>query len=327
MDNDPHLLANGLADVNDVAEEVGKAQGGYPDILKGNAYVGSRWLGVPHGALVNTMNYREDWSREIGYTKFPETYEELYEAGKKIKANGHPIGQCFSHSVNDPNSWCYRFVWAYGAYEVEKGGKSVALDKTRTLEALKANNAMWKDCFDEGGLSWDDTSNNRAFLAESASITANAASIYFTAKEKLPGVAKNMNHGPIPRGPAGRFSYVSTHHSAVMKYSKNQKLAKEFIRWFMNKQQSEPYFVSQELWMVPPTNVWHSHPLWTKDPKLAIYRDGQGSSAFGVCRAAGGQGHRGLGEVHHRGYVHQSHSGYLAGRSAQLGHGGAEEDL
>jgi multiple sugar transport system substrate-binding protein len=273
MDNYPHLLANGLVDVSDVAEDVGKAQGGYPEIFKVNAYVGKRWLGVPHGALVNTMNYREDWLKEVGYDKFPDTYEELRQAGKKLKANGHPIGQCFSHSVNDPNSWCYSMTWGYGAYEVEKDGKTIALDKKGTLEAIKLNTAMWKDCFDEGGLSWDDTSNNRAFLAEAVSITANAASIYFNAKEKFPELAKNMNHGPVPRGPAGRFYYVSTHHSAVMKYSKNQKLAKEFIRWTMDKNQFEPYFLSQELWMIPPTNLWYSHPFWTKDPKLTIYRD------------------------------------------------------
>ncbi len=273
MDNYPHLLANGLVDLSDIAEEVGKAQGGYPEIFKVNAYVGKQWMGVPHGALVNTMNYREDWLKEAGFSKFPDTYEEMRVVGKKLKSMGHPIGQAFSHSVNDPNSWCYSFTWGYGAYEVEKDGKTVALDKKGTLEALKLNTAMWKDCFDEGGLSWDDTSNNRAFLAESVSMTANAASIYFTAKEKFPELAKNMNHGPIPRGPAGRFYYVSTHHSVVMKYSKNQKLAKEFIRWYMDKKQFEPYFLSQELWMVPPTNVWYSHPLWTKDPKLTIYRD------------------------------------------------------
>ena len=42
----PHLLADGLADVSDVAEEVEKAQGGFPDIFEVNACVGRRWLAV-----------------------------------------------------------------------------------------------------------------------------------------------------------------------------------------------------------------------------------------------------------------------------------------
>jgi len=273
QNNYPHLLAEGLSDVSDVAESLGKKFGGYPDIFKANAYVGKQWLGVPYGALTNLMNYREDWLNEVGYSKFPDTYEELREAGKKLKAAGHPIGQCFGHSVNDPNSWCYTMTWAYGGYEVEKDGKTVVLDKRGTLDAIKLMVAMWKDAYDEGGLSWDDASNNRAFLAESISITSNAASIYFVAREKFPEVAKKMNHAPSPRGPAGRFYHMATQQSCVMKYSKNQKLAKEFIAWYMDKKQFDPYFVAQQAWMLPPTKAWYDHPIWTQDPKLTLYRD------------------------------------------------------
>ena len=273
QNNFPHLMANGLADVSDIAEAIGKEQGGHWDLCKANAFVGKQWLAVPYGALANIMNYREDWLKEAGYNKFPDTYEELREAGKKLKAAGHPVGQCFGHSVNDPNSWCYPFVWAYGGYEVEKDGRTVALDKKGTLEAIKLNTAMWKDIFDEGGLSWDDASNNRAFLAGSISITNNGASIYFVGKDKFPDVAKAMNHAPNPRGPAGRFYHLATHSSAVMKYSKNQKLAKEFIRWYMNKKQYEPWFVAMSSYMIPPTKVWDSHVAWTTDPKLTPFRD------------------------------------------------------
>ena len=273
QNNYPHLMANGLADVSDIAEAIGKEQGSYWDLCKANAFVGKQWLAVPYGALANIMNYREDWLKEAGYSKFPDTYEELREVGKKLKAAGHPVGQCFGHSVNDPNAWCYPFVWAYGGYEVEKDGRTVALDKKGTLEAIKLNTAMWKDIFDEGGLSWDDASNNRAFLAGSISITNNGASIYFVGKDKFPDVAKAMNHAPNPRGPAGRFYHLATHSSAVMKYSKNQKLAKEFIRWYMNKKQYEPWFVAMSSYMIPPTKVWDSHVAWTTDPKLTPFRD------------------------------------------------------
>ena len=48
-------------------------------VIKANAYVGKRWLAVPYGGLCNTLNYREDWLKEAGYSKFPDTYEELRE--------------------------------------------------------------------------------------------------------------------------------------------------------------------------------------------------------------------------------------------------------
>src|SRR3989440_2102588 len=42
--------------------------------------------------------------------------------------------------------------------------------------------AYWKDACDEGALAWDDTNNNRAFLAGEISATLNGASIFIAAK-------------------------------------------------------------------------------------------------------------------------------------------------
>ncbi len=271
--NFPHLVADGLADVSDVAEEISRQQGGYYDLFRADAYVGNRWLGVPHVALSTSMNYREDWLKEAGYATFPETWEEFRDVGKKLKAMGHPVGQAFGHSENDPNTYCYSLMWSYGGMEVDRDGRTVVLDKKGTLEAIKVNTAMWKECFDQGGLSWDDSSNNRAFLAGSISITTNGASIYFQARDKFPDIYRAMNHAPHPRGPAGRFYHLPVHSSAVMKYSKNQKLAKDFIRYYMAKEQYDKWFDVMGGYGLMPTKIWWDHPAWTRDPKLTPLRD------------------------------------------------------
>jgi multiple sugar transport system substrate-binding protein len=271
--NFPHLVADGLSDVSDVAEEIGRQQGGYFDLFRANAYVGNQWLGVPHVCLSTAMNYREDWLKEAGYTKFPDTWEELREVGKKLKSMGHPAGQAFGHSENDPNTHCYSLLWSYGGMETDKDGKTVVLDRKGTLEAIKFNTALWKDALDEGGLSWDDSSNNRAFLAGSISITGNGASIYFQARDKFPDIAKAMNHAPFPGGPAGRIYYLAVHSSSVMKYSKNHKLAKEFIRYYMAKEQYDKWFDVMGGYGQGPTKMWYDSPVWTRDPKLTPFRD------------------------------------------------------
>ncbi len=271
--NFPHLVADGLADVSDIAEAIGKEQGGYFDLFRADAYVGDRWLGVPHVCLSTAMNYREDWFQEAGITRFPDTWEELREAGRKLKSKGRPMGQAYGHSENDPNTHCYSLLWSYGGMEVDKDGRTVVLDKKGTLEAIKFNTALWKDALDEGGLSWDDSSNNRAFLAGSISITGNGASIYFQAREKFPDVYKAMNHAPFPRGPAGRIYYLAVHSSSLMKYSKNQKLAKEFIRYYMAKEQYEKWFDVMGGYGQGPTKLWYDSPVWTRDPKLTPFRD------------------------------------------------------
>ena len=271
--NSPHLLAESLVDVSDIAEVLGKEQGGYYDLPRVNNQSSGRWLAVPQYALPNIMTYREDWLKEAGFLKFPDTWVEFREAGKKLKAMGRPIGQAFGHSENDPNSYSYPLMWSFGGMEVERDGKTVALDKKGALEAIKFNTALWKDALDEGGLSWDDSSNNRTFLAGSISITQNGASIYITARDKFPDIYKVTNHGANPRGPAGRFYHFATYGSAVMKYSKSQKLAKEFIRWYMAKEQYEKWFTTMDCYVMGPTKAWYNHPIWARDPKLTLLRD------------------------------------------------------
>src|SRR2546426_6450156 len=56
--NWPHLYASGLVDVSDVAEPLGKAQGGFYDIFSSSARVGGRWLAVPHAVIGNAVAYR-----------------------------------------------------------------------------------------------------------------------------------------------------------------------------------------------------------------------------------------------------------------------------
>ncbi len=76
-----HLYANALVDVSDVAEPIGKAQGGFYDMFSSTAQVGGKWLAVPHGVGGFFPNYRRSWHEEIGLKEFPQTWDAWREAG------------------------------------------------------------------------------------------------------------------------------------------------------------------------------------------------------------------------------------------------------
>ena len=95
--NRPQLYAESVADGGDVAEEIGKAQGGYYDVSKLVATVGNKWIGVPWAVGGTLIAYRKSWFEEIGYNTFPETWDALLDAGKKLKAKGRPIGSITSN--------------------------------------------------------------------------------------------------------------------------------------------------------------------------------------------------------------------------------------
>ena len=281
MHNWPQLYAESLADVSDVADEIGGRQGGFYDIFPTVAKSERGWLGVPWCALGILLCYRKSWFNEIGVGKFPESWEEYRRAGKLLKAKGWPIGQTLGHTYNDAPAFTYPYLWSWGGKEVEADGRTAALDSRETLESVKFMVGFWKDAHDEGGLAWDDSSNNRAFIAGTICATSNAASIYIEAlrkpdqylTEKGTPLKDDILHAPYPEGTAGAATLHPPQTHMLMGYSKNQKAAKDFLRWLSSPPVFEKWFVSQKGFSIPAARAWSTHPLWKEDPVMAPFKD------------------------------------------------------
>jgi multiple sugar transport system substrate-binding protein len=279
--NWPQLYAESLADSGDVAEEIGKAEGGYYGISRQVATVGNKWIGVPWTVGGGLIAWRKSWFEDVGDNTFPETWDAFRDAGKKLKAKGRPIGQTAGHTFGDAPGWWYPFLWSFGGQEVGTDGKTVVLDSKETLESIKFAVALWKETMDEGGLAWDDTNNNRAFLSQTISATNNGASIYIEAKkkpdtyktEKDAPMWQDIQHARIPKGPGGQFNLPGPFTDMLMGYSKNQKAAKDFLRWVHSKPIYDQWFVSQQGYTSGATHVWEKHAVWDVDPVLKPFKD------------------------------------------------------
>jgi multiple sugar transport system substrate-binding protein len=290
LNNWAQLYPESVADVSDVAEEIGKAQGGFYEESRVVANDGKKWIAVPWCVLGAQLAYRKSWFAEIGYDapKFPQTWEEYREAGKKLKAKGRPLGQTVGHSFGDPPTYAYPYLWSWGGKEVEADGKTVVLNSKATVDSVKFAVGFWNDAYDEGGLAWDDSSNNRAFLAGTISSTLNGASIYLEAKRK-PEVYltetgtplwQDILHAPLPKGAAGQFGYHLPMSNMLMKYVKDQKAGKEFLRWITSKPVYQAWFDSQQGYSVGATTVWEQDKLWDKDPVMLPFRTAARAGRF-----------------------------------------------
>jgi multiple sugar transport system substrate-binding protein len=287
LHNWPHLYQAGLVDLTDLGDWQGTDQGGYYPQSQAAAKDGAKWLALPHGIVGLQFAYRKSWFDEVGQTTWPKTLEDLRQVGMKLKKKGKPIGQTLGHTFGDAPAWAYPLMWNYGAAEVDRTGKTVTLDTKGAVDSVKFMQAFWKDACDEGGLAWDDTNNNRAFLSGEISATLNGASIYIAAKrgqDKIKGdkgepMVRDIQHGPIPNGPAGSWGYHVAFSHGVMKYSKNQKLAKDFLKWLHGKEQFGKWFEVAEGFSVGSTKFWEQHPLWTKiDAPMKGYQTAAGAS-------------------------------------------------
>ena len=280
FNNHPHLYAASAVDMSDVAEAVGAKQGGYYAISKGNCHDGGKWISMPFCIVGAMVAYRKSWFAEIGLSSFPDTWDAYRAASKALKAKGRPAGQSMGHSFGDPPTFAYPFLWSFGGREVAKDGKTVIVNSKETIESVKYMIGFWKEGYDEGGLAWDDTSNNRAFLSGTVSSTLNGASIYIESTrkpqqyqtEKGTPLKDDILHAPLPKGPAGQFGFHTFQSHIMPTYSKNQKAAKEFLTWLHTEANYEKWFVSQKGFSTGITTSWEKSKLWDEDPVMAPYR-------------------------------------------------------
>lgn len=280
--NWPQLYQSALVDVSDLASELTRAQGPFYGVFEPSMKVGGRWLGLPHSIVGNAIAYRKSWFKEVGFDQFPKTWDELRRAAAALKKKGRPYGQTLGHTFGDAPTWAYPLLWSFGGAETDRTGKKVVLNSKGAVESVRWMQAFWKEGCDEGGLAWDDSNNNRAFHAGEICGSLNGASIYIVAKrqkdkikdERGEPMFQDIDHGFFPlAGGVGQYPLYFSNGHGIMKYSKNQKLAKDFLRWLHRKENFEKWFVTAEGYSVAPTTSWEKHPMWDRiDKPLQIFR-------------------------------------------------------
>lgn len=294
MWNQAHLFAAGLEDHNALVEEV--IGGGIYSFLDNAVKVDGVYRGVPRYGLGNANTYRTDIFKDLGI-KTPDTWEEYLEVGKKLKANGTPVGQTLGHTWGDSPMFTYPLLWSFGGMETDEKQR-VAINSKETAAAIEFMREFWNAACDPGGLAWDDSSNNRAFFAETIASTLNAASIYFVARrnpEKAPpGMADNINHFLMPKGPAGRFHVILTFSNCITKYSKNKDAAKDWIRYITDDKRLEEYITVNAGFVGGAVPKWEKLPMWEQDPAITLFRD---MGKYGRCFGYAGPYDRNASEI------------------------------
>ncbi len=271
--NQAHLFDQSLVDVTDIAGEVGKQLGGWYETILDAAVVNGKWKTLPWGNIGQLEVYRTDWFKEVGVTKFPETWDDLLAAGRLLKQKGHPFGFELGHGFGDNHGWLYPLLWSYGGREVDKDGKTVVIDSDETARAVDFCRRFYKETMLEDVLGWTDVSNNKAFLGEQISCTNNASSILVVAKRDFADIAKVTDHGLNPNGPKGRFHLMNPPGHCILTYAADVQAAKAFLRWLYDDKQMSRWLASADAYYAPFLHAYDNHPMWNAEPRYLPYRD------------------------------------------------------
>jgi multiple sugar transport system substrate-binding protein len=274
--DDPHLYGDKLVDVSDIAEYLGKKYGGWHFLAEkyGKKWGTNNWISIPMGGSGGPIVYRKSWVKEAGFDTIPNDHASFLKLCQALKKNGHPPGFALGNAVGDANGYASWMLWSFGGYMVDEDNK-VAINQKMTLDALEYGKEMYQTLI-PGVLSWQDPSNNKAFISGDIGLTANGVSIYFVLKNdpKTAEIAADLEHAPLPTGVVGKPPQSALILNAmVLKHSKYPNAAKQFLAFMMEQPQYEKWLTGCIGYWSHPLKAYGEAAVWTSDPKLATYRD------------------------------------------------------
>src|SRR5258707_409146 len=268
----PHLFPQKCMDMTDVADYLGKKYGGWVDSAVKYGKAGNKWICVPicySGAL---MNYRIEASTKAGFSKFPDKLDAFLEYTKAMKANNTPGGFALGHASGDGNSWVHWCLWSHGGNLVDKDDK-VILNSPETAKALEYAKQLYDNMI-PGTASWNDASNNKAFLGGEINWTDNGISIYVAAQRdpKLKPIADDMDHAVWPVGPVGKpTEFHLMYPLLAMTYTKYPQASKALMAFMLEADNFNPWLEGAQGYLTHCLNAYDSNPVWKADPKRTIF--------------------------------------------------------
>jgi multiple sugar transport system substrate-binding protein len=265
-----------LCDLSALAEDLGKAYGGWHEFAKDMGMVNGKWKGIPWFYIGYPLVVRSDLMKDIGEGTI-DSYDDLLRVGKKLKARGHPVGFALSHCVDSVIS-CHCVLWSFGGCFVAEDSKTIVIDSAETARALEYMRKLFVEAMEPEVLSWDDASNNRFILSGKGAITINSIAIYWVAKTKKmmlgnKPMAELLDHHFPPQGPAGQYSYGPTGCLGVWNFARNITGAKDFLRYHFSRENFNHWIKASGGYNMPALKEFEKNPIWDSDPKYKFVKE------------------------------------------------------
>lgn len=275
--DDPHIFADKLVEMTDVAEYLGKRYGGW--MFLGEKY-GKRaktnnWIGIPMGGSTGPAVYRISAVKEAGFNEVPSDHANFLKLCQEMKRINKPAGFTLGNAVGDGNGTANWLLWSHGGAMVDEDAK-VTVNSRETIDSLNYIRELYPT-FVAGTLSWLDPSNNRAYSSQECWMTSNGVSLYFTLKNdpNTRFIADDTDHAPMPKGRINSIPQAATILNAmVFKHTRFPNACKSFIQFAMESEQYDPWLTGCLGYWSHPLKAYSASKVWDSDPKIKIYRDG-----------------------------------------------------
>jgi multiple sugar transport system substrate-binding protein len=184
-----------------------------------------KYFAFSHFWTPNPTHYRIDLWGPVGSR--PDTWEDVLVTGRRLKAQGHPIGIGLGPDP-ESNVTLLGLMHAFGA-SVQDEDTNVVINSRATVEAVKLGTELFRSAMTDEVLGWDITSNNRYLISGRGSLIVNAIAAIRALEAQDSALAAKIGLLPAPKGPAGTASPYLVSKYVIWKFAQNQEAAKQFL--------------------------------------------------------------------------------------------------
>jgi ABC-type glycerol-3-phosphate transport system substrate-binding protein len=274
-----------LVPVDDVMGQLVKQNGAASAITQYLGKIEGKWLGVPAtpGAQFKGPCSRIDLLKQHAGIDI----QAMYPAGAPPKADNwtldtflkaaadcHKAGVPFGIGLGttaDSVDTCGAIFQSFGAELVNAKG-----DITVKSDNVKKALEYWKQLvayLPADAPSWDDSSNNKMFVAGKTALIMNPPSAWAVARRDRPEIAEQTWHHGMAAGPAGRYGPFTTPFWGLWNFSKNQSAAKSLLTALSQAEAIESMVKASAGYDIPAFANLTTLKVWQEEgpPKGTLY--------------------------------------------------------
>lgn len=271
----PHIYADKLVDMADVAAYLGQKYGGWKAMAQryGRRANSDSWVGLPFGASGGPLVWRKSTLNAVGFQAPPEDHAGYLKLSQEMKRAGKPSGFALGNAVGDGNGFAQWLVWSFGGYLVDEQN-NVAINSPETIRSLEYLKELYAT-FIPGTIAWGDISNNRAYAAGECHMTANGVSLYFSLKNDpaMKAIADDTYMTLLPKGTQQTAPMAGlTLNAMVFKHSRFPNAAKAFLQFMLEAEQYDPWLQANLGYWSQPLAAYNNSATWNADPKVSVFK-------------------------------------------------------
>jgi multiple sugar transport system substrate-binding protein len=280
----PQLYALDIVeDVSDIVEELISLYGApVPAIAEFNGKLDDKWWGVPFMSIAAAWFARRDLFEAKGIDVCSlESWDDYRDAALEVSDPDNNVwgwGLTVNQS-GDAHGLILGVIQGFGGSFTDETGLVVTFNSPETVAAVEwlteiYTSDKYKPMLPPGVESWNDISNNEAYLAGTIALTTNQPSVYGQARRDGNPVFEQTAVLHAPRALDGRrLEAGQSGWFTIFKNAKNPEIARDLIMHMLDPQQYTPLVQNGGGLFLPAYRDLWTDDVMGSDPNFAVFRD------------------------------------------------------